>query len=548
MEDPGPFDRQAQSEPVQSRDRAAAFIVVLGVVLGAVLLILVLPPVSIFDDGGGDGATGPITSQLRDDMPAPPAGFEAVSPLIELDTTEPVGPNVHPRLTVNLSMAVSENEIVVLFTHDGQAWQRLGEALPLADGNAVQAEVTALPANVAAFRPVEQTRVVLGTLPVDSSLDPNARNGLTTLYVSGLRPGADGSVIGTAPPGDLGLPVAPTISTTSVADVQTLNAILESPDLRAAHVQALLDVATNGGYAGIDLDYQAIDVANGAEFTSFVESLANELRRDGRSLSLTLPLPVQAGGGWDTLGYDWEALAPFVSVIKLGTIAEQDRYFQTMEDVLSFLSSRVVSSKLVLTLDPYSHERGVDGLQSYSLTEALAVASTLVTRPPGSIGPGETLVALGLNLSGETGASGLHWDDTARAVSFSYTGPGGARVVWLTNVFSEAFKLDLARRYQLGGVAVRDVSQAAADAGIWPLLLQYAETGSVSLVKPNGALLTPRWEVTGGTLESTVGAVVTWRAPEESGTFTLTLIVSDGASHVGQELLLPVRQGSTLAP
>ena len=52
MEDRGPFDRGAQSEPVQSRDRAAAFIVVLGVVLGAVLLILVLPPISIFDDEG----------------------------------------------------------------------------------------------------------------------------------------------------------------------------------------------------------------------------------------------------------------------------------------------------------------------------------------------------------------------------------------------------------------------------------------------------------------------------------------------------------------
>ncbi len=246
MEDRGPFNSGVQSEPFQPRDRAAAFVVVLGIVLGVVLLILVLPPVSIFDDDSGDGTTGQISSELQEDIPPPPDGFEAVSPLFELSATEPVGPNVHPRLTVNLSVPVSETELVVLFTHDGSGWKRLGEALPLADGMAVQAEVTVLPENVAAFRPVEQTRVVLGTLPASSSLDPNARGVLTTLNVAGLRPGADGSVIGPAPPSDLGMAIAPTIGASTFADQQTLNAILVSPELRAAHVRALVELAANG--------------------------------------------------------------------------------------------------------------------------------------------------------------------------------------------------------------------------------------------------------------------------------------------------------------
>lgn len=548
MEDRGPFNSGVQSEPFQPRDRAAAFVVVLGIVLGVVLLILVLPPVSIFDNDSGDGTTAQISSELQEDIPPPPDGFEAVSPLFELSATEPVGPNVHPRLTVNLSVPVSETELVVLFTHDGSGWKRLGEALPLADGMAVQAEVTVLPENVAAFRPVEQTRVVLGTLPASSSLDPNARGVLTTLNVAGLRPGADGSVIGPTPPGDLGMAIAPTIGASTFADQQTLNAILASPELRAAHVRALVELAANGSYAGIDLDYRTIDAASGDAFTLFIEELAGGLRRDGRELTLTLPLPVPDGGGWNTLGYDWETIAPLVSAIKLPPVAEQDRYYQTMEDALGFLTSRVQSSKLVLTLDPQSHERGVDGVQTYTLTEALELASTPVTRPSGSIARGETLVALGLNLAGETGASGLIWDDTSRAVTFSYTGPGGARVVWLTNVFSEAFKLDLARRYQLGGVSLLDASQKAADAGLWPVLAQYKETGAVSLVKPNGALLTPRWEASGGVLESSAGPVVTWRAPDEAGTYTLTLVVSDGVLQVGQELRVPVQERLAVAP
>ena len=84
MEDRGPFDRVLQSEPLQQRDRAAAVIVVLGVVLGVILLVLVMPPVSIFSGDDDNGSPDTITGQIQDGMPAPPEGFEAVSPLVEL--------------------------------------------------------------------------------------------------------------------------------------------------------------------------------------------------------------------------------------------------------------------------------------------------------------------------------------------------------------------------------------------------------------------------------------------------------------------------------
>jgi hypothetical protein len=154
---------------------------------------------------------------------------------------------------------------------------------------------------------------------------------------------------------------------------------------------------------------------------------------------------------------------------------------------------------------------------------------------------------MGQNLATESGGSGLRWDDTARAVVFSYLGPGGERTVWLANVFSEAFKLDLARRYQLGGVVVEDVSRRAEDAGIWPAVRQYAQTGEVALVKPNGSLLQPRWSVSGGALQNDTGPRVSWRAPDEAGTYTFTLIVSDGVTRVGQELRVSVEPAAGAA-
>jgi hypothetical protein len=336
--------------------------------------------------------------------------------------------------------------------------------------------------------------------------------------------------------------VAPTISASSPSEIETLNAILASPDLRTAHVQAVLEFVSENRLAGIDLDYRTIDPSLGDKFEAFIRELSPGLRAEGLRLSLTLPLPVRQGDTWDTLGFDWETLMPLVDAVKLPPEPEQDRYHERMEEALDFLVPRVGSSKLLLTIGTLSRERGVDGVRTLTLTEALALASTPVVSEESPIAPDSAIQALGQNLAADMGASGLRWDESARAVAFSYTGPGGDRTVWLANVFSEAFKLDLARRYQLAGVSVEDVSRETEDANIWPAVVPYAQTGEVELVKPNGELLQPRWTVSGGALDGDAGALVTWHAPTEPGTYTITLIVSDGAMRVGQELRVPVEQ------
>ncbi len=541
MADQGPFDRILQAEPTRQRDRAAVFIVVISVVLGALLLVLVLPPVSIFDNGGGAGVTGPVTATLRDELPAPPEGFEAVSGLFDLSAEGPV--NRPARLTVSLSAPVQENERLQLFTYQDGGWHELGDAIGVAGGESAQGEVPALPSNIAVLRPVEQSRVVLGSLPSQAEPDQRALATITTLNLAGFAPAADGRVSG-GPlqlPEGVQLPVAPTIGATSSSDIEVLQSILGSPELLDAHVQAIVEFADQGRLAGIDLDYRTIDPAQGDAFVTFVRTLSTGLRSDGRSLSLTLPLPVRTASGWDTQGFQWETLVPLVDAVKLAPELEQDLYYARVEEALGYLVPRVGSAKLLLAVSPLSRERSADGIRTLSLTDALALAGVPRADPKGQVAPGAAVRALGQNLASDTGASGLHWDDSARAVVFTYTGRGGERTVWLANLFSEAFKLDLAARYQLGGVYVEDVSRQAEDADIWPAVAQYAQTGAVELVKANDALLQPHWAASAGRLESDTGPQVTWHAPAEPGTYTLTLIVSDGVMRVGQELRVPVQ-------
>ena len=543
MDEPGPFDQVLRTDPPPGRDRTATIIVALGIVLGALLLVLVLPPVSIFDSDDGPSATGTIIVAVRDELPPPPIGFEAVSALYDVSSTEQVGLEARPRLTIDLAVSVDDGVPLTLFSYREGSWTRLGDAAAVAGGSAAQGEVSILPDNVAVFRQAAQSRLLLGTLPAGEGIDPRASNALTTLNIGGYSPSASGAVVGDTgqPANTLGLPVAPTISATGGADAQAVNTILASAELQDAHVQAILAFAREGGYAGIDLDYRAIDPALTNAFTALVRDLSASLRAEGRTLTLTLPAPVQDGDGWNTLGYDWEALPALASAVKLVSTAEPDSYYESMKQALGFLTPLGIGGKLLLTVSPLSWERGVDGARELTLTDALAIASTPVTRPDESIAPGDAVVALGLNLADETGASSLRWDETARAVTFSYTGLGGVRTVWLANVFSAAFRLDLARRYQLGGIAIDDVSQRVADANLWPAVLQYAQSGEVALVQPNGALLQPSWSVSGGQLQSNTGPAVTWRVPSDAGTYTLTLVVSDGVMRVGQELRIPVQ-------
>jgi hypothetical protein len=444
---------------------------------------------------------------------------------------------------------VSADDQLSLFTYQDGNWRRLGDATVLGDGVAAQGEVPVLPGNVAVLRQAQGARLVLGSLPAGGTLDKRAAGALTTLNIAGFSPSPAGAVLGEAPGLASSVDVAPAIAATTDAEIATVNQILGSPELSAVHVQSIREFAAAGSYAGIDLDYRSIDPALNEAFVSFVRDLSAALAEDGRGLTLTLPLPSRTADGWDTLGYDWERLAPLVSAIKLAPVAEGDQYYARTEAALGYLVPRVGSAKLLLTVSPLSHERGSDGVRALPLTEALSLASTPALQGDGPPAAGASVQVAGRNLVNGAGTGGLHWDETARAVSFSYTGSGGERTAWLANLFSEGFKIDLARQYALAGIAIEDVSQAAADANIWPAVLQYAEMGAVELVKPNGQLLQPQWTASGGQLESAGGALVTWRAPSEPGTYTLTLIVSDGVLRVGQELIVSVQApGSAARP
>ena len=96
-------------------------------------------------------------------------------------------------------------------------------------------------------------------------------------------------------------------------------AVLGDPARRTRHVDTIVEWARGGDWDGVDLDYEQFAFADGRDtwadtspnWITFVTELANALRADGRTLTVTVP-PVYAPGRSDEAGYwvyDHAALA-----------------------------------------------------------------------------------------------------------------------------------------------------------------------------------------------------------------------------------------------
>lgn len=553
-EQQGPFDRilsprrpggtPSGGDPVP--DRAAIYVGGTIIGLAILLLVLVLPPISILsgDDDGNEIQSGPgvadaYTSTIHNGLPKLPAGLVAASALFDLSAPE--DQRGASGVTVPLKEQQTEARNLGLYTYIDGKWQRLSDVALSAGGTAARGDVTTLPGNVIVLRRSKATLQVAGSVPAGLALDPQAESALTTLHPIVFIPIDTGGLIGQPPAvPPAGYEVVPGIV---APNPEVVDNLLRSGDLRSAHVTAIADAVKQGNYAGINIDYRGVNETLKEQYASFAEALATALHEDGRTLTLTLPMPSSQEGTIDEGAYDWEKLGAAADSIEMVGELDQELYFQNTEAALAYVTEKVDRSKILLTISALSVERGSDGLRAMPLADALALASVIGVTAETDVTTSSQVPLLARNLAQGEGASGLRWDDTARAVTFSYPGRGGQRTVWIANRYSAVFRLELAQRYGLGGVAITDVSQDGA-ADIWAPVRELADTGTLSLTKPNSDLFTPTWLSSDGSIAPSSGDAVTWTAPAEAGTYGITLVVSDGIVRVGQQITIDVVEGA----
>ncbi len=537
----GPFDEILEPD-VGAQDRSGSIIFIGMGLIGLILLLIVVNPFSLFGggDGGEPGSGGGDSASVLSGAPQVPAGYEALSRLFD-DLSEEEGSPGPYDLTVNLLQPMTDSRNLGLYTFRSGSWERLTTATLVNNGLAAKGEVGVMPGNIAVLRLTSSAVQVTGWLPEGASPADEAMSLLTTVNPVDFAPASDGSLTGSARefPSANGN-IVPTIRAATAEDADVVDAILASPALRQEHIQALVQLALQPGNAGVDIDYPNVNPARNADFTGFITVLADRLHQANRTLSVALPTPTRSGVSWDTGAYDWDELGQRADLLKLRPVDDPSAYYQRMNEVFDFLSDKVDLKKVALIVARNSWEKASDGLRAMSLHDGLRLASEIEVRTPTQITANTSVVIVGTNIYRDDGASGIQWDDNAFAVSFSYPGIGGQRTVWLENTLSLAFRLDLARRNGLAGVAIADISSNASLPAYWGLLQSFAESGEAPLVKANTLFLEPTWQIQAGSQEIETAGNIIWKAPAQPGSYEVALVVSDGVILAMQSITLQV--------
>lgn len=535
------------------RTENTSYLVGGAIILFAFLLwVLFLPPFSVVGDGGDKGfdlGSG-IRAVPQDKLPDVPEGLTPLSQFFEIRAPNDV---LVDSVTIDLNQRTEDAANVGFYTYESGEWRHLQNAELTNNGEAARASIGGLPKNLAVMRNVNFGFVVAGWLPSSGEVESEAVSILKVLNPIDYHPAPDGSVAGipmkVTNAGTFA--IVPTISAEAPAEIDALNTIIRSPQLTSSHVDAIVKLVNEGGYAGIDLDYRRLESSLGSRFTEFVALLGGKLHERQKTLSVTLPLPVRDANSWDTGPFSWKDIGAAVDHIKVPAISDQSIYAARMDDVLQFATGQTSPAKLLLVISPYSYVQRGDDIQPVQLAEALALATDAHIEGDAAPVAGSTITVVGTNLDRQRNASGIHWDDEATATAFAFEENGRPVTVWLENQYSVAFKLQLVRKHKLGGVAVLDVSASPLKANIWPPIRSVVQGGSIRLLKPNGQMLTPALEIKGpdgqpapaNTLDGGANGSVQWRIPDETGPYEVTLIVSDGVIRVGRKFRVDVTPG-----
>src|SRR3972149_478315 len=106
-----------------------------------------------------------------------------------------------------------------------------------------------MPANVAVLRRTSSAVQIAGWLASGGQIDPKALGVLGTINPVDYPPNAEGGLVGslTALPASEKANVLPTVRASTAKEIEAVNAILASPQLRATHTNALPQGAPQQG-------------------------------------------------------------------------------------------------------------------------------------------------------------------------------------------------------------------------------------------------------------------------------------------------------------
>ena len=477
-----------------------------------------------FLEGSAGGA-------LRRAVEALPDHLEVKSPLYQIqvrgESSQPVMVDV---VVPNDAMPW---ETLDLYTWTRETWEWVGSELhaEVAEHEFIRARVTDVPALVVVVQAASITPTVSASVEADDHPMVAAGGLLDEFNPAGLLLGTDGGFVGD--PGSLprldegaGHAVLPTLrnwAPGATVNRGLLSDVLTMPEIQEAHIAKVVQLCTDWGFAGVEVDYRGVAPDQRDAYSGFVSALGDALHAEGLRLNVVLEPPVPTDGGWDAGGYDWAAIGAVADAVKVPCPADPAAYVEggKVQRMLEWATAQVERYKLRMLVSSLSAEQSGDEVNYISLEQALVPFGGAVAR--GDVSRVEPGSQVEFGLAGRM--LSITPQEAAGTYRLEYEGQdGGTRTVWLGTAGNLAAKLNWAQTYHLGGIAVADMFDPGNTAGIADVVAGY-RAGAAS---PASQKVEVAWTAASAaaTVDQQISPLTepdyTWTVLATSGTYTVS--------------------------
>jgi len=217
--------------------------------------------------------------------------------------------------------------------------------------------------------------------------------------------------------------------------------VLTNPQLRARHIQNIVDEVLARGYDGIDIDYESLAPSVRDDFTAFIIELSAALRAHNKLLTVAVHAKDRDDGGLGAF-QDWRAIGTHVDQLRIMTYDYHWRgsgpgpvapaYW--IEAVAGYAREVVDPAKVLIGVHFYGYDWPPEG-------NATARPWRIIEEIINEYQP--TVSFIERNARGRVGES-----------TFTYRTSAGTRTVWFMTDTGLADKIATVQKLDLAGIAI----------------------------------------------------------------------------------------------
>ena len=214
---------------------------------------------------------------------------------------------------------------------------------------------------------------------------------------------------------------------------------------KALVIANMVDLVKNGGWEGINVDFENLYPADRDAFSRFIHDLANALH--GKGLQLVISVPAKSsddpGDDW-SWPFDYASLGADADLIQLMTYDEHGPWsapgsvagFEWMENCVQYALSTIDPAKLLIGLPAYGYD--------WNMTDPDQNSDFAWKKVP--------------DILAKTGATPV-WDAETKSAHIAYTNSigttdGSAHIAWYETPAGIAAKTALVPKYNLAGLSM----------------------------------------------------------------------------------------------